>query len=124
MKTKIFIAILFIIVIAGIVIYLLIPSPLIVSNNISFKTSSNGAYRTLIKQDIWNRWSPQTFSVSKNLVNTIELDVKNNNADIPVSILLIPLSKDSVRVSWKATFPDLSNRFQNKTISAGSFYQE
>jgi len=109
MKTKIFIAILFIIVIAGIIIYLLIPSPIIVSNSITFKTSSNGAYRTLINQDNWNRWSPQTFSVSKKLINTIELDFKNKNTAIPVSILLIPLSKDSVRISWKATFPEVAN---------------
>ena len=109
MKTKIFIAILFIIVIAGIIIYLLIPSPLIVSNSISFHTSPNGAYRTLIKQDNWNKWSSQTFSVSKKLINTIELDVTNKNYVIPVSILLIPLSKDSVRILSKATFPSVTN---------------
>ena len=74
MKTRLFIVIIFLIVTAGLITYLLIPSPLVVSDRISFNTSSNGAYRTLIKQENWDKWSPETFYITKKLANTIELD--------------------------------------------------
>ena len=109
MKTRLFIAIIFIIVFAGIIIYLLIPSPLTASNRISFPTSTNGAYRTLIKQGNWDKFSPGTFFIRKRLANTVEIDIKNKKDKIPVSILLIPLSNDSVQLVWKTGFSPVSN---------------
>ena len=109
MKTRLFIAIIFIIVIAGIITYLLIPSPLIASGRLSFGTCTDGAYRSLTNQQIWDKWSPGSFFITNRLVNTVELDVKNKNSKIPVFIILIPLSKDSVSISWKTQFPVVSN---------------
>jgi DNA-directed RNA polymerase subunit L len=111
MKTKLFVAIISIIVVAGIVIYLLIPSPQTASGSVRFLTSTNGAYRSLIKQETWDKWSPQTFSVTKRLNNSLEVNVKNEQHNIPVSILLIPMSSDSVTVSWNTVFPVTANPF-------------
>ena len=109
MKTRLFVAVISIIIIAGIFIYLLIPSPLTASGKIRFLTSTNGAYRSLIKQETWDKWSPQTFSITKRLNNSLELNVKNEQENVPVSILLIPMSSDSVTVSWNTVFPVTSN---------------
>ena len=109
MKTRLFIAIIFIIVFAGIIIYLLIPSPITVSNRITFSTSTNGAYRTLVEQENWDKFAPQTFFIRKRLVKTVEIDVKNKKHKIPVSILFIPLSNDSVQLVWKTEFAPVSN---------------
>jgi hypothetical protein len=111
MKTKLFVAIISIIVVAAILIYLLIPSPLTASGSVRFLTSTSGAYRTLIKQEIWDKWSPQTFSITKRLNNSLEVNVKNEQYNIPVSILLIPMSSDSVAVSWSTVFPVNANPF-------------
>jgi hypothetical protein len=102
-------AIISLIVIAGIVVYLVLPSPLRVSNGIPFQTSLNGAYRTLINQQLWDQWAKETFIIRKRLLNTVQLDVVENQHRYPVTILLIPLSSDSVAVSWEATFPVVKN---------------
>ena len=111
MKTRIFVAIIVIIVFAGILYYLLLPSQITASNRVRFYTSTDGAYRSLIKQENWNRLSPNTFAITKRLNKSLELNVKNKNENIPVSILLIPLSSDSVAVSWNTVFPITTNPF-------------
>lgn len=109
MTRRFFVAIIFVIVIAGIVTYFLIPSPLKVSGRTVFHTSTNGSYRVLTKQDVWDKFSQGSFSVTKKLLNSVEVDAKSKNYHIPVSLLLIPLSRDSVAVSWSATFPEVNN---------------
>lgn len=109
MRMRIFVAIMFIIVIACIITYFLIPSPLKISGRVNLVTSTNGAYRTLTRQEVWDTLSRGNFSITKKLVNTVELDVKNENFHFPVSLVLIPLSKDSVTVSWSGEFPEVLN---------------
>ena len=109
MRTRLFVAIIFIIVLTGVIIYFLIPSPLTASGRISFSTSTNGAYATLAKQKNWDQWSPETFFITNRLVNTVELKVQNNKTSHPVSILLIPVANDSVTVVWNTTFPVTNN---------------
>ena len=109
MRTRLFVAIIFIIVLTAVIIYFLIPSPLTASGRISFSTSTNGAYATLAKQKNWDQWSPETFFITNRLVNTVELKVQNNKTSHPVSILLIPVANDSVTVVWNTTFPVTNN---------------
>ena len=109
MRTRLFVAIIFIIVLTGVIIYFLIPSPLTASGRISFSTSTNGAYATLTKQQNWDQWTPETFFITNRLVNTVELNVKNNKTTSPVSILLIPVANDSVTIVWNTTFPVTNN---------------
>lgn len=109
MTLRFFIAIMFLIVVAGIITYFLIPSPLKISGRSNLITSTNGSFRILTRQDIWDKWSPGTFTITKKLLNTVELDVKSGNFHFPVSVFLIPLSEDSVAVSWSGTFPVVRN---------------
>ncbi len=109
MILRLFIAIILFIVIAGFVTYFLIPSPIVMADRVSLNTSANGAYRVLTKQDVWNKFSPGTFRLHKQLVNTIEIDVNIKDYRVPVSILLIPLAKDSVILSWNTNFPVVNN---------------
>lgn len=109
MILRLFIAIIFFIVIAGFVTYFLIPSPIAMADRVTLNTSANGAYRVLTKQEVWNNFSPGTFRLHKQLVNTIYVDVDVKGYRAPVSILLIPLSKDSVILSWNTEFPVVKN---------------
>jgi hypothetical protein len=109
MKTRLLIAVVSIIVIAGIVTYFLIPSPLIASGTVGLHTSTNGAYRLLTNEDTWNKLSDENITVSKRLVNTIELQVEHRGNQIPVSILLVPKSADSLNLFWKSQLPVTKN---------------
>jgi hypothetical protein len=109
MRRRLIVAIISLIVVAFILIYLLIPSPLTASGRVSFNVNSNTTYHALAEQKNWDKWSPETFRITNHLVNTIELDVTNKSATIPVSLLLIPVAKDSTIVVWKATFSESPN---------------
>lgn len=109
MGLRLFIAIFFFIVIAGIVTYFLIPSPLKISGRTVLHTSADGAYRVLTTQKVWDSLSPENFSITKKLAKSVEIDVKNNNIHVPVFLLLIPLSRDSVAISWSGNFPVTKN---------------
>jgi len=105
MKTRLLIAVVSVIVIAGIVTYILIPSPLIASDTVGLHTSTNGAYRLLGNQETWNKLGEEKITVSKRLLNTIELEVEHRGNKVPVSMLLIPKSADSLHVFWKTQLP-------------------
>jgi hypothetical protein len=109
MRRRFIVAIISIIVVAFILIYLLIPSPLTASGRVSFNINSNTTYRALTEQQNWDRWLPETFQITNKLVNTVELNVKSENATVPVSMLLIPVAKDSTIVVWKTTFAQSMN---------------
>ena len=109
MRRRLIVAIISIIVVAFILIYLLIPSPLTASGRVSFSTNINTTYQALSDQKNWNKWSPETFQITGRLVNTIELYVNKDNAAVPVSILLIPVAIDSTTAIWKTSFPQSGN---------------
>lgn len=109
MRLRFFIAIIFFIVIAGIVTYFLIPSPLKLSGRTVLHTSADGAYRVLTTQNVWDSVSPENILITKKLAKSLEIDVKSNNISVPVFLLLIPLSRDSVAISWSANFPVVKN---------------
>lgn len=122
---RFFVAIMFVIVIAGLITYFLIPSPLKVSGGGNLVTSTNGSFRVLTRQDIWDKFSPGSFLITKKLLNTVELDVKNENFHFPVSLVLIPLSEDSVAVSWSGTFPVTQNPISKiRQYARASFVNE
>lgn len=109
MRIRLIVAIISIIVIAVILVYLIIPSPLTVSDRIPINTNSNTTYRALAEQMNWDKWSPRTFQVTNKLINTIDLNVRNGNYTLPVSLLLIPVAKDSTMIVWNSTFPRTIN---------------
>jgi hypothetical protein len=109
MRRRLIVAIISLIVLAFTLIYLLIPSPLTASGRFSFNINSNTTYHALAEQKNWDKWSPQTFRITNHLVNTVELNVTTDRTIMPVSMLLIPVAKDSTIVVWKATFPQTMN---------------
>lgn len=109
MTRRFFIAIMLLLVIAGTATYFFIPSPLIASHTVPFKTSLRGSYAVLTRQDLWDKFSAGNFSITKKLVNTIELTEKNKQLEQPVTILLVPQSEDSIFVTWTTTFPVVNN---------------
>ena len=109
MRRRLIVGIISIIVVSFVLIYLLIPSPLTASGKVSFNVNSNTTYHALADQKNWDKWSPQTFRITNNLVNTVELNVTSENVTVPVSMLLIPVAKDSTIITWKATYPESAN---------------
>lgn len=105
------------VVVAICLTYLASGTPDLPSGKVRFQTSTNGAYRTLIKQENWNRLSSNTFTISKTLISGLELITKNKQDSIRISILLIPLSKDSVDVAWRSSFPATNNFFARRRQS-------
>lgn len=104
-----FVVVIIIVIIVGTLLYFLLSSPLTVSDEVSFTTSTNGAYKTLSQQSNWDKWAPGEFTITKRLVNTIELDVDIKGTRTPVSILLIPKSNDSLNLLWRSVYQQTSN---------------
>jgi hypothetical protein len=111
MKTRLFVVIIIFLVVvsAGYLIFFGLLAPSLPQGNIRLYTSSDGAYRTLIKQENWDKFSPNTFTITRRLNYHLELLTILNKVDsITISIGLIPLSSDSVKVFWFSNFPHTS----------------
>lgn len=104
-----FVVLIIVVLVVGILLYFLLSSPIIVSDKIDFRTSTNGAYKTLTRQSNWDKWAPGQFTITKRLINTVELDVDVKGTRTPVSILLIPKSTDSLSLVWKSAYAYTSN---------------
>src|SRR5688572_15070513 len=83
MKTRLVLVIFSILIIAAVITYSLIPSPLVAAGNIPLQTSNDAAYRSMAHQPNWERFSDGAFVVTKRLLKTVELSFRQNNLSIP-----------------------------------------
>jgi hypothetical protein len=98
-------ALISLLVIIVIAIYLMIPSPIRISNIVPVKTSSDAAYRGLIVQDNWDKIAKGDIKITQRLINTIRLNVLENKLTTPVTLFLIPITTDSVVINWESSMP-------------------
>lgn len=110
MKKRI-VAVISILVILFFVIYLLTPSPERLSNQLGVKTSPDAAYRMCSDQETWNRSGNADFTLRNKLLNTVELNIRHQQYEVPVSLLFIPLKNDSVLIKWEAILPPVQGIF-------------
>lgn len=94
-----------------IVLYFFIPSPKILSDKVAVNTNSNGAYRVLCGQQTWDSLGNNQFTITKRLLNTVDLSLQTNGRQIPVSLLLVPLRNDSTLIQWTSNLPAITGPF-------------
>jgi hypothetical protein len=99
-----------ILAIALFIIYFFLPSSgkLVVNRNI--KSSNEGIYRSMINQQVWNKWFAKDIIVTKPLHNSAEITIMAGDQKATGNILLVPATPDSTKVYWQAELLNY-NRF-------------
>jgi hypothetical protein len=104
-------AIIILIVIAIVAFYLFLPTPAAVSGITGIKSSSAGAYRILSNESKWKQYSHNNFTLSGKLLNTIVVSYRTNTDSLPVNIIFIPITNDSVELNWESKIPEMNGPF-------------
>jgi hypothetical protein len=122
-------AIVIVLLLAG--LYIFIPSNLNIVYYTKFKSPASATERYLSQKEKWNAWWPgtmnpdssfsykgYTFFSSKPQPNTIKVDISSKTDTLLTFIALLPLTRDSVGISWMRGEKASSNpvlRFQQYT---------
>ena len=76
--------------------------------NRNIKSSNEGIYRSMINQQLWNKWFSNDIIVTKPLLNSAEIEVLAGDQKAPGNILLVSATNDSTKVYWQAEIPGYS----------------
>ena len=110
---------LFVLLIAG--IYFFIPDIIVVNNVAPVHCSLPGAARTVIQKENWKKigngtahftaqklfnsndfflYNTDTFRIVQLLQNALQIDISNRNMKVNSTLLLLPLTQDSIVLNW------------------------
>ena len=123
MRKRLLALLAFIIIAAIISVYLVIPSTINITQITPVHCTITGAYRQMATADKWAAWSLNrpnrplryhydTYFITKNLVNTVEVHISHQDMSINSIIHLLPLTSDSSVIEWKCSFTSGSNPFK------------
>jgi len=113
----------FIIIAAILSVYLVIPSTINITQITPVRCTITGAYRHMATSDKWSLWSLNkpnkplryhydTYYITKNLVNTVEVHISHQDLSLNSVIHLLPLPGDSSVIEWKCSFASGLNPFK------------
>lgn len=113
----------FIIVAAILSVYLVVPSTINITQITPVRCPITAAYRYMATPDKWAAWSLNkpnkplryhydTYYITKNLVNTVEVHISHQDVSLNSIIHLLPLAGDSGVIEWKCSFESGNNPFK------------
>lgn len=122
---KWFLAIAVVIITAFASVYIFIPGQLNIVQITPINCTANGAYRVLSNADKWQAWWPGaqsnsntfhynkgSFSITKELRNTLEILIQQNDL-MPMSVLhVFPATGDSSTLNWQCSIATGINPFK------------
>src|SRR4051812_7808513 len=122
---KVFFAPVILLILLSALTFIFIPARLTVSGVIMVRTNVNGLYRNLSNESKWADWWPAkegstargklfyfngfSYRLNKPLYQAVEIGMTNSRANYAGTLLLIPMSNDSVAVNWKTTLQTTNN---------------
>jgi hypothetical protein len=106
---------------AIVVIYILIPAKLEISENEYIRVPSDAVYRFIAEENNWQRWWPQNseasadglvklasfnynqvkYAITYTSINFIEVTISTNKSSHKSNILIVPLEDDSTALHWR-----------------------
>lgn len=104
--------------------YIFIPSQFTISNIVLVKANSNSVYRCLTNETSWGNFFGEKiknnnfkrgntiFKVNKQLMQGIEMSIKEKGASLQGLIEVLPLSNDSTGIRWTANIENGTNPFK------------
>lgn len=102
-------------------VYLFIPGKIELKTTIPLNAAQAGVYRTLLSDTSWNKWWPgeipfyynkQTYSVSRTIFNSFEIDISQNTDTLNSRMDIILTAIDSVAIAWYARQVTSRNPFK------------
>jgi hypothetical protein len=102
-------------VVAVVSIYLFIPSSLTISSVRVLNCSPGGSFRTISDEKKWARLFPADtakFKIRNSLVNTVYVNIHQNDEIINSIIYLLPFNNDSTAIQWQCKISTSNNPFK------------
>ena len=104
---KIFLFLLFALILSIAAVYILIPRELPVSQVARIRCTTAGAFRHISDGYKWSAWlrpvNNDGYQVIQQLRNTVDIRIQHGGSSIPSTLRLVPLPLDSVGVEWSCT---------------------